>query len=103
MIILPIKLALISFFTIPVSIAVQTAPLFKFILEFIFLTLHITRMILSVSFIWLWEIAFNIAFIDFLAIILSVYISTKVLLDFFSYEIVFTFNSEQFEQQIDLN
>ncbi|CAO4362450.1 unnamed protein product [Caenorhabditis nigoni] len=105
MFILPLKLALFHFLSIPATFTAYAAPVLKFIFEFAFLTLHISRMMLSVSFLWLWEIAANTEFVDAFAIILSVVISTSVLLEMFQYEIVFTFNSEstEYEQHLDLN
>uniref|UniRef100_A0A1I7TES8 Transmembrane domain-containing protein n=1 Tax=Caenorhabditis tropicalis TaxID=1561998 RepID=A0A1I7TES8_9PELO len=105
MIVLPAQLVFFSFITIPTYFMVQFIPIVKFIIEFFNLTLQISRLMLSVGFLWIWEIALNTEFVDVLAIVLSVYISTKVLLDIFSYEIVFTFNSDntEYEQQIDLN
>ncbi|CAG8860232.1 Ovule protein [Caenorhabditis elegans] len=84
MIFLPVKLAFLTFSSIPSFIAIHAAPVISFICEFLLLSLHITRMMLSVSFLWMWELAINTELLDFL-------------------EIVFTFNSEEYEQQVDLN
>ncbi|KAF1770165.1 hypothetical protein GCK72_001983 [Caenorhabditis remanei] len=105
MILLPIQFTLISCVSLATTFTVYSVPILKFMYEFTFLTLQISKMMLSVSSVWLWEIATNTEIVDAFAIILSVVISTSVLLDMFSYEIVFTFNSNNidYEQNIDLN
>uniref|UniRef100_A0A8R1I383 Transmembrane protein n=1 Tax=Caenorhabditis japonica TaxID=281687 RepID=A0A8R1I383_CAEJA len=87
--------AIFTSISLPVTIAVHSVLLIKCIHAAIMLTVEILIFLLSISFDWLWEVALNTEIIDAIAVVLSIWISTSVLLDIFSYEIVITGDSDE--------
>ncbi|CAI2296662.1 unnamed protein product [Caenorhabditis sp. 36 PRJEB53466] len=99
-----LKLMTLMSISFPTTIANYGIPIVKWLYTATYLTMEISRMMLNVLIIWFWQIASEVALIDAFALVVAIVISTKVLLDIFSYEIVITWNNPvvEYEQQVDL-